>query len=172
MRSLADRLASGEESAFAELYDASADRLYALAIARLGSPEEAADVVQATFMRAVKRRQHFRGVKHPVAYVFQIARNEAARIAQQRRRKPTNLLEHAEELADPQSLLTRDDAEPVRAALDRLTDDERAVVELKIYAGLTFKEIAAVIDQPPGTAATRYRRAVASLRGWLERQYR
>lgn len=172
MRSLADRLARGDESAFAELYDAYADRLYAFAVARLGCSEEAADVVQATFMRVVTRRQHFRRVKYPVAYVFQIARHEAARTAHQRRRRPTNSLEHAQAVADPRSLPSRDDAEAARAALDQLTDDDRVVVELKIYAGLTFQEIAAAIDQPLGTAATRYRRALASLRGWLERQYR
>jgi RNA polymerase sigma-70 factor (ECF subfamily) len=172
MRSLAERLAHGEESAFAELYGACADRLYAFAVARLGSPEEAADVVQTTFMRVVTQRQQFRGVEYPVAYVFQIARHEAARTAHQRRRRPTNPLENAEEVVDPRSQLSREDAEAARAALARLTEDERVVVELKVYAGLTFQEIAAATGQPQGTAATRYRRSLASLRGWLERQYR
>jgi DNA-directed RNA polymerase specialized sigma24 family protein len=52
---------------------------------RLGCRETASDVVQSAFLRAVKSRRRFRGVENPVAYMFQIARNEAAR--EMRRRK-------------------------------------------------------------------------------------
>ena len=81
MHELAARLARGEEAAFAELYDACADRLHHYVAARLGSRDAASDVVQSAFLRAVKSRRRFRGVENPVAYMFQIARNEAARLA-------------------------------------------------------------------------------------------
>jgi DNA-directed RNA polymerase specialized sigma24 family protein len=44
------------------------------------------------------------------------------------------------------------------------------VVELKTYAGLTFRKIAEVAGLPQGTVATRYRSALALLRGWLARK--
>ena len=50
--------------------------------------------------------------------------------------------------------------------------DDREIVELKIYAGLTFEEIAKVTGLQAATVATRYRRALLSLRPWLEKQYR
>ena len=63
-------------------------------------------------------------------------------------------------------------AEMAAAALRLLAPDDRELVELKLYAGLTFQEIAEASGQPPGTVATRYRRALESLRGWMEKQYR
>src|SRR3954453_6990674 len=85
MHDLAARLARGEEAAFAELYDASADRLHHYLTARLGSRDAARDVLQSAFLRAVKSRRRFRRVEDPVAYLFQIARNEAMRWAKRRR---------------------------------------------------------------------------------------
>src|SRR5829696_3141037 len=85
MQQLAVRLARGEEAAFAQLYDASADRLHHYLTARLGSRDAASDVLQTAFLRAVKSRQRFRRVDNPVAYLFQIARNEAMRWFKRRR---------------------------------------------------------------------------------------
>jgi len=82
---LAARLARGEEAAFAELYDACADRLHRYLTVRLGSQDAASDVVQAAFLRAVKSRRRFRNVENPIAYLFQVARNEATRAASNRR---------------------------------------------------------------------------------------
>jgi RNA polymerase sigma-70 factor (ECF subfamily) len=65
-----------------------------------------------------------------------------------------------------------EDAEVAAAALARLDDDAREVVEMKIYGGLTFREIAGVTRLPQGTVATQYRRALESLRGWLAKQMR
>jgi RNA polymerase sigma-70 factor, ECF subfamily len=167
---LAPRLARGEEGAFAELYDACADRLHHYLAVRLGCRHAAADVLQTAFLRAVKSRRRFRGVDHPVAYLFQIARNEAARWA--RRRRVTQLPAEDEfEIVDG-AVVQQEDIEVVAAALDRLASDEREIVELKIYGGLTFREIADVTQLPQGTAATKYRRALESLRGWLAKQLR
>lgn len=166
---LAARLARGDQAAFAELYDACADRLHGYLAARLGSRDAASDVLQNAFLRAVKSRRRFRGVENPVAYMFQIARNEAAR-AVDKRRVTVQALPTEELLADENESV--DDAEAIAAALDRLVADDRELVELKIYAGLTFREIATIVDRPPATVATRYRRALESLRDWLAKQFR
>jgi len=168
-RELAARLARGDEAAFAELYDACADHLYGYLAARLGSRDAASDVVQNVFLRAVKSRRRFRKVESPVAYMFEIARNEAARMAT-KRRDFADVLPATETYATANE--ATDDAEVVAAALQRLDADARELVELKIYAGLTFREIADVVGRPPATVATQYRRALASLREWLARQYR
>jgi RNA polymerase sigma-70 factor, ECF subfamily len=168
-RELAARLARGDEAAFAELYDACADRLHGYLAARLGSRDAASDIVQTTFLRAVKSRRRFRGVENPVAYMFQIARNEAARSVA-KRLVVTEALPTTEMFATVNE--SSDDAEVVAAALQRLDADDRELVELKICAGLTFREIADVVARPAATVATQYRRALASLREWLVRQYR
>lgn len=168
-RELAARLARGDEAAFAELYDACADRLHGYVAARIGSRDAASDIVQATFLRAVKSRRRLRGVENPVAYMFQIARNEALRSVATRRvaTQPLPALDVFTSATD-----SDDDVEMISTALNRLDADGRELVELKIYAGLTFREIADVVDRPVATVATQYRRALDSLRSWLTKQYR
>jgi RNA polymerase sigma-70 factor (ECF subfamily) len=67
-------------------------------------------------------------------------------------------------------LSLRETAELVTAALNDLPPNEREVVELKSYAGLTFREIAEVTGSPQGTVATRYRTALEHLRRMLTKQ--
>jgi RNA polymerase sigma-70 factor (ECF subfamily) len=172
MQQLAVRLARGEEAAFAELYDASADRLHHYLTARLGSHDAASDVLQTAFLRAVKSRRRFRGVENPVAYLFQIARNEAMRWAKRQQGNERPLDVNDVFAASEDTYGQRDDAEVVAAALARLTADDRELVELKVFAGLTIREIADVTGMPQGTVATRFRRAIESLRPWVERQLR
>jgi RNA polymerase sigma-70 factor, ECF subfamily len=172
MHELAARLARGEEAAFAELYDSCADRLHHYVAVRLGSRDTAGDVVQNAFLRAVRSRRRFRGVENPVAYMFQIARNEAARASKPGRNGTSALPSDELFVATSNACGQSDDAEVVAAALGRLEPDNRELIELKIFSGLTFREIAEVTNLPFGTVATRYRRALESLRAWLSKQYR
>jgi RNA polymerase sigma-70 factor (ECF subfamily) len=170
MQTLAARLARGDEAAFAELYDACADRLLAYVTARLGSRDRAVDVVQETFLRAVASRKRFAKVENPVAYLFQIARNEAKRAMARERLQPSP--SHCADIFDTAaSQSRRDHAELAAAALDRIAPDDRELIELKIFAGLTFQEIAEVTSLAQGTVASRYRRALAELRAWLTEQF-
>ena len=76
-----------------------------------------------------------------------------------------------EVLADGNHACQRnDEAEMIRVALARLNAVDRETVQLKIYGGLTFREIANIVGRPQATVATQYRRALESLRGWLTRQ--
>src|SRR5882757_5629923 len=113
MHELAERLARGEEAAFAELYDASADRLHHYLTARLGSRDVASDVLQTAFLRAVKSRRRFRSVENPVAYLFQIARNEAMRWVKRRRGNDRPLAADEIFAMNEDATGQRDDAEVV-----------------------------------------------------------
>jgi RNA polymerase sigma-70 factor (ECF subfamily) len=172
MQQLAVRLARGDEAAFAELYDATADRLHHYLTARLVSRDAASDVLQTAFLRVVKSRRRFRSVENPVAYLFQIARNEAMRWAKRRRGNDRPLLANELFAASEDTFGQQDDAEVVVAALGRLAANDRELVELKVFAALTFREIADVTGLPQGTVATRFRRALESLRPWLVKQLR
>lgn len=65
------------------------------------------------------------------------------------------------------NLLTNERDERLRKAVDALAADEREVVVMKIYSGLTFETIGRVLNQPAKTAATRYRRALIKLQDKL-----
>ena len=169
---LARRLARGDEAAFAELYDACSERLLRYLAVQLASADQAADVLQTAMLRAVKSRRRFAKVDSPAAYLFQIARNEAARLAKRTARRAEQSLtaEQMLELMD-EATDSREDVETIVAALARLDGEDRELVQLKIYAGLTFREIGEVTGQPQATVATRYRRALNLLRPWLVKQY-
>jgi RNA polymerase sigma-70 factor (ECF subfamily) len=177
MGTLQERLARGDPAAFAELYDAWADRLCHYLVVRLGSRADADDALQETFLRLARNRRKLASADSRTAYVFTVARNEAARLGRRRARhrraeepltadalfvcQPTG--ESAEEVA-------REAAEIVATALGQLSAELREVVELKFFGGLTFQQIGQVTGLPQGTVATRYRAALAKMQGWLARQ--
>lgn len=171
MHDLAARLARGDEAAFAELYDACAATLHRFLAARLGSRDSAGDLVQSAFLRLVKSRERLGRVENPIAYLFQIARNEASRGAKKQQTNERRL-QVSGELTASGTQCRLDGTDFVRAALAKLSDEDREIVELKLFGELTFWEIAEVIEVPIATAATRYRRALESLRPWLEKQLR
>jgi RNA polymerase sigma-70 factor (ECF subfamily) len=175
MGDLADRLARGEQTAFAELYDACAPRLHPYLVGRLGSRADADDVLQETFIRIARAGRKLAGVDNLLAYAFTIARNEAARLLARRFRESDHRSFHPQAAdlfceAASDDLEAREMAEALAAALARLPSEQREIVELKSYAQLTLREIAAITGLPQGTVATRYRTALANLRGWLERK--
>ncbi len=174
MESLSQRLAHGDREAFAALYDACADRVHHYLVVRLGSREDADDMLQETFVRLARTRNRLAAVENLVAYVFAAARNEAARLAGRKGRSPRQeRAPRAEDLfceAGGGDLRAREAAESVAGALARLEDPLREIVELKVYAGLTFREIAEVTGLPQGTVATRYRAALAKMRAWFVRE--
>jgi RNA polymerase sigma-70 factor (ECF subfamily) len=174
MDGLGKRLARGEQAAFAELYDACADRLHHYLVVRLRSREDADDVLQETFVRLARTRKRLAGVENLVAYVFTIARNEAARLIKRRKRQqagragPVDGRSFHQPVGDDAPACEA--ADLVAAALDRLTPEQREIVVLKTYSGLTFREIAEVTGLPQGTVATRYRTALGRLRDWFAKE--
>ena len=174
MEHLGAKLAAGDQAAFAELYETCADRLHHYLAVRLGSRQDAEDVLQETFVRLARNRRKLRRVRNLAAYVFTVARNEANRLAERRKREPAvNAGVAADLLFDEawsDDLSQRETAELVAGALCSLPPNEREVVQLKTYAGLTFREIAEVTGSPQGTVATRYRTGLKHLRLTLSKQ--
>lgn len=169
MKSLASRLAAGDESAYAEFYDAFADKLYRFLRYRLGTHEAANEVLQETFLRMIKHQRRLKKAKNLESYVFQIARNEANRWLG--RKKPTVSLGDQPIVDEtPDTTQRIETAEQMDLALARLDDLSREIIQLKVYGELTFKSIAETLNLPPGTVATRYRRAIDRLRGILEQE--
>jgi RNA polymerase sigma-70 factor (ECF subfamily) len=164
----AQRLARGEPAAFAELYDACADRVHHYLVVRLGSRPDADDVLQETFVCLARTRKRLAAIENLEAYVFATARHEAIRWLQRQARRgrlrealSREMLFNEAARDEPNAIET---AEWVIASLARLTDDHREIVELKVYGNLTFREISEVTGLPQGTVATRYRSAVEKMR--------
>ena len=120
-------------------------------------------------MRLARDRKRLATVENLVAYAFAIARNEANRLIERRGRDGRQRTElSAESLfleGTSSEQKDREAAEWVAALLERLDSQHREIVELKIFAALTFREISEVTGLPQGTVATRYRSALEKMRG-------
>lgn len=164
---LAESLAAGDPEAFAAVYDRLALRLLGAARTMTGSAAEAEDAVQDLFVELARGRARLAAVADLEAYVFTMLRNAVRRRGRRAALDRRAVLaiaagrEASGAFAEPAAELP-DDA--LAAAVAALPDAQREVVALKIDAGLTFAEIAAVTGTSLNTAASRYRYALEKLR--------
>jgi RNA polymerase sigma factor (sigma-70 family) len=131
-----------------------------------GSRSDAEDVVQEAFVRFWRSRGR---VAEPVGYLYACVRNCA--LDWQRGRRRTSRREEAsarpEETLFEAPLEQEERRAAIEASLTRLPDEQREVLVLKIWGGLSFAQIAAALDISTNTAASRYRYALAKLREQL-----
>lgn len=171
---------AGDVSAFDALVLRWDRRIQGAAFRVLGSDEEARDVSQEAFLKAFRGLASFKREARFSSWLYQIALN-ACRDRLRRRKKGRDhvSLDEVAESGEPalsqrpvalQALETRDRARAVAAAIETLSHDQREVVVLKEYEGLTFPEIAEVLGVPLSTVKTRLYRALGQLRVELERQ--
>jgi RNA polymerase sigma-70 factor (ECF subfamily) len=154
-----------------ELYDRYGEKMYRYLVLRLGSAQDAEDVLQEAFCRLARYSVRWALIRNPQAFVFKVLRNEAnrhlVRLIRQREANPPNI-EGAGGLAsivhDP------DESSPavLIRALGELPDDQKEVIILKIFQDFSFKEIAAICGLSINTAASRYRYGIGKLRSSLE----
>jgi len=167
---LLEGLAAGREEAFVALYDAYGARLFAAACGMLDSREEAEDAVQDVFAGLVQARARLRHIENLKAYLFASLRHAAKR---RMGRAKTSQFDTAE-VAMP-AAGAGPDAEVshrLEVALRRLPREQREVIALHVDAGLTFTEVAAVLDLSANTAASRYRYAMEKLREAMKESQR
>jgi RNA polymerase sigma-70 factor (ECF subfamily) len=176
---LVEACQAGEASAFDVLVARWEDKIRGAAYRFLGSEEEARDVAQEAFLKAYRALGAFKGEARFSSWLYQIATNLCRDRLRRRRTRPAVSLEELEE-AGPVIVETRpgahellqqlDLARAVRRAVHALPDEQREVVILKEYQGLTFLEIAQSLDLPVSTVKTRLYRGLGQLRLRLERE--
>jgi len=147
------------------IWDQYAHDLLTLLSAVLGSRHEAEDVLQTLFVKIVRKRRALARVRRLDAYLFRMARNEAATYVRgrQRQRAPQPWLASKEGGQQHYEL-----AEQVQVALSRLPESQREAVVLKMYRDKTFQEIGRLLGVSLNTAASRYRYGLERLRSLLK----
>jgi RNA polymerase sigma-70 factor (ECF subfamily) len=163
---LAESLAAGDPDAFAALYDRLAFRLLGAARTMTGSAADAEDVVQDLFVALARGRARLAAVADLEAYVFTMLRNAIRRRGRRAAIDRRAVLAIAQDRRDTGAHATAAAELPddeLAAAVAALPEAQREVVALKIDAGLTFAEIAAVTGTSLNTAASRYRYALEKL---------
>ncbi len=156
-------LAGGKAGALEEIYEASAGKIFGLALWRTGSRQDACDVVQEVFVRLVEQRDRLRKVRNPRAWILTVAHRVALDVT--RRRKEPEPLEACRFLESAAKDADREiDAGRASTLLAGLPPAQREAVYLRHFAGCTFAEIGRVTGVPTFTAASRYRLGISKLR--------
>jgi RNA polymerase sigma-70 factor, ECF subfamily len=162
-----------EPAAVTRVYTAYAPALFRFFMAELGNRQEAQDLTGSVFVSAIEGLPKFRGpVEALGGWLFRIARNDLYDYRRKQARTPglDPLDDHLDEAAvaagadDPEELaIERLEGSRVLAALRELSPDQREVLLLRMAAGMTAPEVAAVLHKTPGAVKSLQYRGLASL---------
>lgn len=166
--------------ALAALYDRHAPSLLALARRILSGSPDAEDVVQEVFVHVWNQAARYDPSRSSFStWLVLITRSRA--IDRLRNRKVVERTHEASQAAVPlehaspegaEAVLMRERRERVRREMENLPPEQRQVIEMAFYQGLTQSEIAAQADLPLGTVKTRTLLAMKKLRGALRAEIR
>ncbi|HST31367.1 MAG TPA: sigma-70 family RNA polymerase sigma factor [Chthoniobacterales bacterium] len=169
--------ASGDQRAFARLYDRLSGPLYSLALRMLGDASEAQDALQDVFLQIWRRAAKYDSAQSSVfSWAMLMARSRVIDRLRARGRRLRVLVSSSDDdpngpMADASvaesatdTINRNDEAMRVRTMLNKLPAEQRQAIELAFFSDLTHHEIAAQLSQPLGTIKARIRRGLLNLR--------
>jgi RNA polymerase sigma-70 factor, ECF subfamily len=169
---LIERIRRGDRAAFRVLVDRYQRRVYSLALGFVRDPDEARDVSQEAFLKVYRHLDTFHGQSNFYTWLYRITvnlcidlRRKAGRgnqsefderIAHEEAGSPADAISPGRLRFDPaKALHNRELRERLQAALDQLSETHRSVLLLREIEGLSYKEIAEVLECPEGTVMSR-----------------
>lgn len=169
---LVTAMAAGDRAGVARLYDRYASTLLAVGQRMLGSRREAEDLVQDVFLEAWQRADSYDPARGTVrSWLLVRLRSRALdrhRAAQRAPVSPDGNGQIEERAAEAEDPTLAPDRAAVRRALETLSSEHRAVLELGYFEGLSSSEIALRTGAPIGTVKSRVATALARLRAGLD----
>jgi RNA polymerase sigma-70 factor (ECF subfamily) len=169
---LLDRFAAGDRDAFNELVLKHQRPLYSLLYRMVSDKEDAADILQKTFIKAFtgirgfERRSSFR------TWLYQIAINLAKNLYRDRARAALVPLDDVVIRRDPkvlESLIHKESRDHLHRAVAGLPDKQRLTVMLRVQEQKTFEEIAGIMKCSVGTSKANYHHGVQKLKELFKR---
>lgn len=166
---LIEQTLKGDLGAFERLVEAHRAVVFRVAV-RIVGPDDAQDVSQDAFLRAFHRLNKFRGGSPFRTWLLQITQNAALDTLARKRREPVEPASETTESIDPDrhrqpvtELERRERQQRLELKLALLRPDYRALLVLRDLEGLSYDEIAQVLDMPLGSVKGRLHRARAEL---------
>lgn len=153
------RLKKGDQSAMSVLYNRHYQRIYRFIIRQIRDEMMAEDILNDVFLDCWRQAQKFEGRSAVSTWLTAIAYNKS--ISYLRKRRETQAGDgQAEAMIDesdsPQTSVMKDDkGDQIRLAMDELSQDHKAVIDLAYYHDMGVKEIAEILDVPTNTVKTR-----------------
>jgi RNA polymerase sigma-70 factor (ECF subfamily) len=157
----------GNDNAFLTLFQEYEQDIYKMAFVYVKNQSDALDVVQETAYRSFKTLKNLQEPKHFKTWLIRIAINCSLDFLR-RQKKVVQLKPELEENLSGDINEDIDLEVTVRDLIEGLNEDEKSVVILRFYEGLTFKEVSETLDIPLGTAKTILYRALDKLRNNLK----
>lgn len=169
---LVERVQAGDKRAFDLLVLKYQHKIISLVGRYVKDHHEAMDVSQEAFIKAYRALANFRGDSQFYTWLYRIAINTAKNYLVARNRRPPDVDVEANEYGDygsadimadvdtPENLMARDQLQDkVFATLEKLPDDLRTALSLREFEGMSYEQIAKVMDCPVGTVRSRIFRA-------------
>jgi RNA polymerase sigma-70 factor (ECF subfamily) len=157
------------------LYDEHAQPLYAFLLNLTRDEADTRDVLQDVFVKLARDEDLLAGVRDERAFLIRLAHNAVIDLIRRRGTRDKTREKFTAEIISPFAPSSDPDELTFRAALAgalaELPAEQRAVVHLKLWEGLTFEQIADALDIPLNTAASRYRYGLDKLRERLRPIY-
>lgn len=150
------------EAAFTELYARYGGRVFAYCLRFLGQRDEAQDVYQETFIRFYESAQKDREMTNVPGYLLKIARNLC--LNNRRNKKQTVEFEDYQSLVLPSTIEKTEFLQLITTAMEMLPDEYREVFVLREYEGLSYAEIAEIVDASLSNVKVRIFRAKQKIR--------
>jgi len=157
------------------LYDEHAQPLYAFLLNLTRDEADTRDLLQDIFVKLVRDPELLAGVREERAFLIRLAHNAAIDLIRRHGTRDKTREQFAAEIISPFAPAGDPDEQTFRVvlagALAELPPEQRVVVHLKLWDGLTFEQIAGALDIPLNTAASRYRYGLDKLREQLRPLY-
>jgi RNA polymerase sigma-70 factor (ECF subfamily) len=167
---LVEQVVKGDDAAFLMLYDRHASHVYALTLRILRDPMLAEEATQDTFLKLWSRARQFLAERGSLlAWLLTIARRTALdRVRLEARRPVLSDSVDPEDawpnIPDPSTVSDENRWQSMYFAVQSLPSEQRQVIELAYYQGMSQTEIAETLGWPLGTVKTRLRTAMEYLR--------
>ena len=157
------------------LYDEHAQPLYAFLLNLTRDEADTRDLLQDVFVKLARDPELLASVRDERAFLIRLAHNAVIDLIRRRGTRDKTREQFAAEIISPFAPAGDPDEQTFRVALAgalaELPPEQRVVVHLKLWDGLTFEQIAGALDIPSNTAASRYRYALDKLREQLRPLY-
>jgi RNA polymerase sigma-70 factor, ECF subfamily len=166
-------VARGDREAYARLYDSYAAPAYSLALRIVRDRDLAADVVQDAFLTIWNQASTFDASRgQPSTWILTVTHHKAVDIVRREQRRRAEAIDDVHETADTAAPVEEQAwqavaREQVRAAMSKLPDPQREVLELAYFAGYTQSQLAERLAVPIGTVKSRTFAAMNALRDLL-----
>lgn len=157
-----ERRDDGEPVGLAELYELMGRAIFTTAYVITGHREDAEDILQDTLVEIYQDARFYRPRTNPRAWVLTVTRHTALDAVRKRTRHATAPLDTAEALPTPPD--AHEEFSTLWDLLAVLSPEERELVVLRLYHGLSHGEIAETLHISTAAAQKRYRRAIDKLR--------